>query len=67
MPGYIYENENGQFENVEQVSEGMWCRNCEFLEQPHNVMPDGCGSCGCNFESHISVKVVSNGNSSGTT
>lgn len=67
MAGYIYENNDGQFENVQIVSEGIWCRNCEFLEQSYDVMPDGCGSCGCNYESHISVKVVSNGDSSRTT
>lgn len=54
---------------VEPITTGMWCRNCEFLEQPYEVTRtrEGCGSCRCNFESHISVKVVSNGNSSGTT
>ena len=40
------------------LSTGEWCLNCEFLEQSHDVMPGGCGSCGCKAADHVAVKVV---------
>lgn len=71
MAGYIYENSNGQFENVQVLSEGTWCQNCKFFEFDitiEDITASGaCESCGCRPQDHVDSKVVSNGNSSGTT
>lgn len=42
----------------EPISEGIWCRECEYLESAEDVENDRCMACGCSSAQHIHVKVV---------
>lgn len=42
----------------EEVSSGLWCGACEFLETSDDIDGERCMACGCASGDHISVIVV---------
>jgi hypothetical protein len=45
-------------ESVALVTGGLWCRSCEYLEDPADVTENGCFACGCDYLTHQRVHVV---------